>query len=121
MSVIDNATNKVVACGHWDIFPDQRTPEQMEDLTSFPPAPASANADAWSDFFENFAERRRTILGTKPAAILCTLTTHPAHHRRGAGAMLMEQFLKNVDDAGLEAYLEASEMGKPLQIWRHWC
>lgn len=40
--------------------------------------------------------------------------THPDHHRRGAGSMLISWGTARADEMGLDAYLEASEMGQPL-------
>lgn len=45
---------------------------------------------------------------------LTLLATHPAHHRRGAGTLLVDWGCKIADDHGVECYLEASKFGYPL-------
>jgi GNAT superfamily N-acetyltransferase len=113
-SVIDTATNTVIAFAHWEFAPAQPTQTELEELSSKPPPPPDANADAWNDFFGYLSEQRRKFLGKKRVGFLHVLTTHPDHHRRGAGGLLMKYFLDEVDKEQLEAYLEASEVGKPL-------
>jgi GNAT superfamily N-acetyltransferase len=114
MGVFDNSTGQLIACGHWNIYTTERTQEQVDELTHISPVPSGVNPELWNDFFGNFSERRQTLLGNRPVAILRTLVTHPDHYRRGAGGLLMEQFVKDADSEGLEGYIEASDMGKPL-------
>jgi GNAT superfamily N-acetyltransferase len=113
-SVIDTSTNTVIANAHWEFTPANATEKELEELSSKPPPPPDANADAWNDFFGYMSEQRRKFLGKKRIGFLHVLTTHPDHHRRGAGGMLMECFLSEVDKERVEAYLEASEAGRPL-------
>jgi GNAT superfamily N-acetyltransferase len=42
------------------------------------------------------------------------LATEPKHQHNGAGTMLLEEILAEADDAGVEAYLEATDTAKPL-------
>ncbi|KIW01769.1 uncharacterized protein PV09_06941 [Verruconis gallopava] len=105
--------NPIIAAAHWDIYAEERTEAQVDALCHKADPPPDANAAAWTDFFGHFAESRRA-LGTKPVAVLHTLTVHPDHQRRGAGTLLMRTFVEQVDRAGVEAYIESSEMGKPL-------
>ena len=42
------------------------------------------------------------------------LITDPAHHRRGAGALLVKWGTEQADTHNLPSFLEASEAGKPL-------
>jgi GNAT superfamily N-acetyltransferase len=113
MKVVETSTNKIIACAHWDIYPKERTQEQIEQITHITPPPPDVNPEVWNDFFGYLRESRKE-LGTQPIAILFTLTTHPDHHRRGAGGILLERMMEEVDREGLPAYLESSEMGKPL-------
>lgn len=46
--------------------------------------------------------------------VLHILATHPDHHRRGAGAMLLKWGLEQADKAQLPAFLESTPTGKPL-------
>jgi GNAT superfamily N-acetyltransferase len=113
MIVVDSDLKKIVACAIWEIYPEERTQEQVDALAHQPPPAPGSNLEAWEDYFGNLVTQRQK-LGTRPIAILISIATHPEHQRRGAAAMLMEQFVKAVDHEGLEAYIEASEMGKPL-------
>lgn len=113
-TVTDTSTNTVIASAHWEFAPANATETEMEELFNRPPPPPDANADAWNDFFGYLSEQRRKYLGKKRTGFLHVLTTHPDHHRRGAGGLLMKHFLDAVDEEGIEAYLEASEAGKPL-------
>jgi len=42
------------------------------------------------------------------------LFTHPDHRNRGAGSLLTEWGARKADESGLEAYVEASVMGKSV-------
>lgn len=113
-TVIDSSTSTVIASAHWEFTPVDASDKELEELFSKPSPPPDANADAWNDFFGYFSEQRRKFLGKTRMGFLHTLTTHPDHHRRGAGGLLLKRFLDAVDEEGIEAYLEASEAGKPL-------
>jgi GNAT superfamily N-acetyltransferase len=115
MVVEDTDTNFVIAGAHWDLFRTERTAQQVDELCHKSAPPPEANAAAWTAFFGHFAESRRK-LGTKPIAILHTLVTDPKHQKRGAGKLLMQKFVEDIDKVGLEAYLEASEIGRPLYV-----
>jgi GNAT superfamily N-acetyltransferase len=113
MTVIDSDLKRIIACAIWEMYPHERTQEQVDTLAHQPPPAPSSHPQAWDDFFGNLATQRRK-LGTRPIAILRSIATRPEQQRRGAAALLMDQFVKEVDREGLEAYIEASEMGKPL-------
>lgn len=42
------------------------------------------------------------------------MAVHPAHRSRGIGSLLMDVGISCADDLGLECWMEASSMGKPL-------
>jgi GNAT superfamily N-acetyltransferase len=113
-TVIDTSTNTVIANAHWEFTPADATKEELDEISFQPPAPPEINADAWNDFFGHMSEQRRKHLGKTRMGFLHVLTTHPDHHRRGAGGLLMKMFLDEVDKEEIEAYLEASAAGRPL-------
>lgn len=113
-AVVDVSINTVIACAHWEFTPADPTEKELGELLSKPSPPPDANADAWNDFFGYMTEQRTKFLAKKRRGFLHVLTTHPDHHRRGAGTLLMKYFLAQVDQEQLEAYLEASEAGRPL-------
>jgi GNAT superfamily N-acetyltransferase len=113
MLVEDTDNNTVIACAHWDIYPDGLSAERLEELCSTPDPPPDANQAYWKDFFGHFADSRRA-LGTRPIAILFTIITAPEHQGRGAAKLLLKKFTEEVDEAAVEAYLEASQVARPL-------
>jgi len=115
MTVVDSDTDEIVACAQWDVFPEERTAEEVEKLCHVPPPPPDAVQDAWVDFFGHFSAQRRE-LGNRPIVILHALVTHPDHQRKGAGKLLLQRFVEEVDREGLETYLEASEIARPLYV-----
>lgn len=48
--------------------------------------------------------------------VLNMLMTHPKHHRRGAGKMLVQQGVDFADEARLPCYLESSPAGHRLYL-----
>ena len=53
-------------------------------------------------------------MGTRPYVYLNMLFTHPRHHRRGAGAMLVKWGVDQADELGIEAYHESSIEARKL-------
>ena len=49
-----------------------------------------------------------------PHVFLSIIATEPGQGRRGAGKMLMQWGVERADEAGVEAFLEASPMGVGL-------
>lgn len=94
--------------------PRDRTWEEVDaGLTVAEPYPES-NPELFQGLFKLFNKHKREIMGTRPYYVLDTLVTHPDHHRRGAGGLLVQWGCDQADKKGVEAYLEASPMGKPL-------
>jgi GNAT superfamily N-acetyltransferase len=113
VKVVDTAADKMIACAHWVVYPYERSEDDVTRLSYVPPPPANVVPEAWNDFFNHMSKGRKD-LGTQPMVILHSLNTLPDHHRRGAGTMLLNRFVEDVDRFGLLVYLEASEAGKPL-------
>ncbi|KIW67088.1 hypothetical protein PV04_06361 [Phialophora macrospora] len=89
--------------------------------TSPPPQTSSTESRTWpayshsslaSDFWSHLVEAR-ALLASKlgPHVLVDNLYTHPAHHRRGAGGMLMRHACAEADARGLPSMLEASPKG----------
>lgn len=75
---------------------------------------AGINFSAISDFREAQAKSKQEKLAGKAHALLKVLATLPAAQRKGAGAAGLIWGLRQADELGLPAYLEASGMGRPL-------
>ncbi|KAF2749343.1 acyl-CoA N-acyltransferase [Sporormia fimetaria CBS 119925] len=112
LKVIDTEkNNEIIACAKWHIYEKELSEEDVEKRNKKIPDDASL---AYRDFFGFLNESRKKWMGTKPFCFLNILVTHPDHHRRGAGAMLVKWGTDRADKAHLPAFLEASEEGKPL-------
>lgn len=117
---VDLSTTDIIAAARWtyhrpgDHTATMRTQQEVdEELKIHEPYPES-HPDVWNALFRLLYENKREIMGLRPYWSLDTLVTHPEHHRRGAGALLMKKGLEQVDEAGVECYLEASPVGRPL-------
>jgi GNAT superfamily N-acetyltransferase len=105
--------NKMIAVAYWGIEEKERTPEQVDaGLQLRPPFPEE-NREAKIAFMDGIFKSRREW-GCKPQVMLESLVTHPDHHRRGAGSMLVKWGVEQADRLGLLGYLEASGDGAPL-------
>jgi GNAT superfamily N-acetyltransferase len=131
VKVIDTALGgKMVAGAKWRINEKERSEEQVRKTLPLPGVDEEGRPAA-QDFFLYLAKMRWEYMGTKPfycmlreqmliryyvliATVLHILVTDPEHHRRGAGAMLIRWGTAQADKAQLPAYLEATEVGKPL-------
>jgi GNAT superfamily N-acetyltransferase len=105
--------NKTIAVAYWAIETKERTPEEVEKGLQLRPPFPEENRDARIEFMDGIFSSRREW-GTKPQVMLESLVTHPAHHRRGAGSLLLKWGVEEADKLGLIGYLEASEAGAPL-------
>ncbi|OCK80868.1 acyl-CoA N-acyltransferase [Lepidopterella palustris CBS 459.81] len=115
LKVLDTDTGKIISCAKWRFNLKERSKEEVEESLPKVPEPLpDSNVAAEKDFVEYLANSRREWMGGKPFYFMHVLATHPDHHRRGAGAMLLKWGLDQADKAGLPSYLEASDMGRPL-------
>lgn len=92
----------------------ERPLEEVKKGLTIPDPYPETNVPACDALFPLFNSTKLELLGTRPYMVLDTLVTHPEHHRRGAGGMLVAWGCEQADKRGVEAYLEASEMGAPL-------
>ena len=81
MAVVDSDLKRIVACAIWEIYPHERTQEQVDTLARQPPPAPGCHPAAWDDFFGNLTTQRQK-LGTRPIAMLRSISTHPEHQRR---------------------------------------
>ncbi|KAF2280785.1 acyl-CoA N-acyltransferase [Westerdykella ornata] len=109
----DGTKGKMIAGAKWRINLQERSEEvvkaQMRKIGE-----DEKVTDAYRDFSAWLEGMRWKWMGTKPFFFLHILCTHPDHHRRGAGGMLVRWGIEQADKEGLPTYLEASEAGKPL-------
>ena len=113
----DDPNNKIVGVASWKFYLKDRTAAELDaedkesDERGFPP---DANVPLFEEFFANIAKYKREIVGGKAYILLNLLATLPDHHRRGVGAMHLKWGNEQANKLGLQCYLEASPMGRPL-------
>jgi len=117
---VDTSTNEIVAGARWtyhrpsDPNATLRTPEEVDEELKVTEPYAEGHPEVWNALFSLLYPNKREIMGLRSYYSLDTLVTHPDHHRRGAGSLLLKEGLDKADELGVEAYLEASLMGRPL-------
>ncbi|ORY11429.1 hypothetical protein BCR34DRAFT_326561 [Clohesyomyces aquaticus] len=115
LKVIDTelpADLQIIACAKWRINEIERGEEEVRKM--LPDAESEKEGSAKRQFFEYLRDGRQTYMGGRPFYFLHMLITAPAHHRRGAGSLLLSWGLTRADAAHLPTYLEASIIGRPL-------
>jgi GNAT superfamily N-acetyltransferase len=116
---VDTTTGEIVAGARWHCFKaaegaKERTQEDLEADSQVPKPYDESDPDMVKAFYDLTSSNRKDIMGTRPYYSLDTLVTLPKHERRGAGSMLVRWGCEKADEAGVEAYLEASPLGVPL-------
>lgn len=108
------ATGNTIAVAKWHVYEQARSEDEVRaGFTLAAPFPEECRG-AREKFMVNIFKSRWEVMGTRPHVILGTLTTHPDHHRRGAGGMLVRWGNERADELGLESYLEGSRDGRGL-------
>jgi GNAT superfamily N-acetyltransferase len=116
----EKATGNVVAAARYrwmgpsDPSASERSEEDVEKDLVIPPPYLESDVAVWDDVFAMFGKGKREIMGRECYYVLDTLVTHPEHHRRGAGGLLVGKGCEWADEKGVAMYLEASPMGAPL-------
>lgn len=108
------STGNVIAVAKWHMYDHARSEDEIREAFTLPAPFAEECRGARKKFMVGIFKSRWEVMGTKPHAILESLVTHPDHHRRGAGGMLVRWGTERADQLGLESYLEGSRDGKPL-------
>ena len=106
--------NKLIAVAAWRIYDKERSEEEVKSEFTLPDPVPEECRPAQDKFMAGIFKAKWEIMGTKPHVLLDILTTHPDHHRRGAGTMLVKWGTDKADELGLESYLEGSSQGRPL-------
>ncbi|KAF1964921.1 hypothetical protein BU23DRAFT_41487 [Bimuria novae-zelandiae CBS 107.79] len=80
-----------------------------------PCIPPELRLDVLTAVLEPLRAAQHEIMGkAEPYLKLDSLVTHPEHHRRGAGRMLLEWGLNKADEEGCRIYLDATPVGLRL-------
>lgn len=113
LKVTDSETGEMVAGSMWFLYPNGNSEAELAEILKMPTVEEGYRVD-WDPIYRYLKGNRREIMGTRPYYYLNILCTHPKHHRRGAGAMLIKWGIEEADRLGLECYLEGSKEGRPL-------
>ncbi|KAF1848615.1 acyl-CoA N-acyltransferase [Cucurbitaria berberidis CBS 394.84] len=120
LKCVDISTGEMIAGARWrHIRPKakgatERTWAEVDAEFASPEPYDETHPEMLNGLYDLFNSNKREILGTRPYYVLDTLVTLPQHERRGAGSMLVRWGCDRADEAGVEAYLEASLMGAPM-------
>ncbi|KAH7410192.1 hypothetical protein DE146DRAFT_341601 [Phaeosphaeria sp. MPI-PUGE-AT-0046c] len=121
LKCLDKSTCEIIAAARWRYVKPktpgatERTWEEVEAAFKERMQPYDeSEPELLNELFDVFNEHKRRHLGTRPYYVLDTLATHRNHERRGAGGMLVRWGCEKADEAGVQAYLEASPMGAPM-------
>ncbi|KAJ4292057.1 hypothetical protein N0V90_009956 [Kalmusia sp. IMI 367209] len=105
-------TGSVVGCAQWEIHKENPFTEGVPTLR----APWWPEGD-YRDFCEEVMRQvylPRTNWMKRPHLALNWMAVLPTYRRQGIGSLLMKIGTLRADDLGLECWMEASSMGKPL-------
>lgn len=116
LKVVDSSLGgKIIGIAQWDIYPNPLTDREFEQVCAMEEAPDESPKEVWDEFFGYISRSRRKWLADRaPRACLFALGVLPEYRRKGVGTMLMRWGVEMADELGLEGYLEATMMGKPL-------
>jgi GNAT superfamily N-acetyltransferase len=120
LKCVDTSNGDIIAGARWrylgpnDPNATSRTWDEVNAELAIPEMYAESHPEVWCAFYKLFNDSKRKHMGARAYWVLDTLVTHPDHHRRGAGGLLLSWGCDKADKAGKETYLEASEMGEPL-------
>ncbi|KAI9666260.1 MAG: hypothetical protein M1821_004195 [Bathelium mastoideum] len=109
--IIDEDTGKIVGASVWQFYEsDPYTGTRDPEVTWWP----EGEGKRFAQQFANELRRARVRYMAKPHAYLLHLTVLPEFRARGLGRRLMDWGLQMVDQRGLEAYIDAAPLAKPL-------
>ncbi|KAF7853662.1 hypothetical protein EAF04_010653 [Stromatinia cepivora] len=111
--VKDTDTDEIISQAEWHYYP----PEPVGDVMDLEFVEGSEEEKNYArNMIGSFqAGRREAIKGTKNHLMLLdSITTDPKHQKQGAGSMLVKWGVDVADSLNGEAYLEATEMGRPV-------
>ncbi|KAI5275443.1 acyl-CoA N-acyltransferase [Aureobasidium subglaciale] len=108
---------RIVGIAIWQLQPAPRTQEEIDkeaaEGQSHAHAP-SANGPLLDAFGKALTAGREKWIGLDAYLYLKVLAIDPTYQRRGVGSLLLDEGLAVADRVGIKAYLEATEVGRPL-------
>ncbi|KAL6243181.1 hypothetical protein RBB50_009732 [Rhinocladiella similis] len=109
--------DQIVAWTKYNVFTTSEGAEAREDTGERLEWPAYTNLALVTGFWDALVKSRKQNSQEIGAHVsVDQLATDPAHHRRGAGRMLMQHVADRADELGLPVTLEASPQG--MNVYR---
>jgi hypothetical protein len=121
LKCVDTSTGEMIAGARWRCVKPktegatERTWEEVEAAFKERLQPYDeTDPEMLNALLDLFNEKKKEYLGNRQYYCLDTLVTLAQHERRGAGSMLVRWGCDRADEAGVQAYLEASPVGAPM-------
>ncbi|KAF2704565.1 hypothetical protein K504DRAFT_461327 [Pleomassaria siparia CBS 279.74] len=93
-------------------LPTAKLEKTEEDVKPF--VPPEVRVEVLNALFTPLRKAQSDIMGDKPYFMLNSFATHPDHHRKGAGTMLLKWGLNKADEEGLVTYLDTTTLARPI-------
>ncbi|KAI0977176.1 hypothetical protein F4678DRAFT_412101, partial [Xylaria arbuscula] len=109
--VIDTQTGAIVGGALWKIYSEDPFAEQHSVEATWLPNDGSRK---FAEAFLKLYATPRAALGRRPQVYLSIIFTSPSHRRRGLAQQIMSWGIEKANQMGVEMFIDATEMGKPL-------
>lgn len=111
LRVVDENSGTVLGGGRWSIY--KTSPYENEHKVEASWWPAGLPWEIATDCLDQFRATSAKHID-KPHVFLNILFTHPEHRGKGVASLVMKWGLEHADELGLETYIEATDVGKPV-------
>ncbi|KAF1983835.1 acyl-CoA N-acyltransferase [Aulographum hederae CBS 113979] len=111
---VDTATGEIAGIAEWHFYLREQTDEELDKHLERPKPGDDSYRECDEVIYDWLKGERRKDMGNRAYIYLYILAIRPQYQRKGVGSALLEHGLQQVDEFGLESYLEASMQGKPL-------
>ncbi|KAK5631816.1 hypothetical protein RRF57_007530 [Xylaria bambusicola] len=109
--VVDTDTGRIVGGAAWNIYMSNPFVEpHAVEVSWYPDDGSRAYVEK---ALESYA-RPRYMAAQRAHVYLFNVFAHPDYRRKGIGQQVMDWGMKKADDLGLELFLDATPLGKPL-------
>ncbi|KAK4695262.1 hypothetical protein P7C71_g2459, partial [Lecanoromycetidae sp. Uapishka_2] len=113
LKVVDtDIGDKIVGAAEWNKFVENPYTKRLDhpmEATWFPEGEDREFANKLLDDW--LVPRQQTM--NRPHMLIALLFVHPEHRRRGVARMLLDWGTRKADELGIEAFVEATDAGKP--------
>ncbi|MCJ1393927.1 hypothetical protein MMC18_007473 [Xylographa bjoerkii] len=113
LKVVDSETGHIAGAALWYIFETDPLAGPDDHRMDAVWWPEGDQRKLINMLFEQFLGPREITM-RRPCLLLQICFVHPDYRRRGVGNMLLEWGTKKADERNVEAFVEATDDGKPL-------